>query len=168
MRDLKTAVDEALARKAADGKRAATQSTLPSMHCALSPMEKTSGAAAITVRKLFDWCRMPDDVGDPKTYLAGAVAIIAEYPPIVGEKLSDPRIGTRLLGDFPTLSRLRKACDEIFAPLAREAEREMAHQSHIAGLLPRPKRTPEQQARIDAQVTNAKRALAEASLNTAK
>lgn len=107
---------------------------------------------------------MPDDIGDHKTYLAGAVAIIAEYPREVGEKLSDPRIGTRVMGDFPTLSRLRKACDELYAPLEREAERRAAHTSHIAGALPRPKRTPEQQARIDAQIERAKMEIAAASI----
>jgi hypothetical protein len=108
---------------------------------------------------------MPD-VHNAEVYLAGAVAIIAEYPREVGERLSDPRVGTQVLGDFPTLSRLRKACEELFAPIEREVERQAAHRSHIAGALPRPKRTPEQQARIDAQVAAAREAIAAARLDS--
>jgi hypothetical protein len=109
---------------------------------------------------------MPENMGDPKVYLAGAVAIVAQYRPEVSEMLADPRIGTRVLGDFPTLSRIQRACEELSAPIERECEREAAHLSHIAGLLPRPKRTPEQQANIDAQVARAKTALAMQILET--
>jgi hypothetical protein len=59
--------------------------------------------------------------------------------------------------DYPTLSDLRRACDELNAPFVREIERRAAHDNQLllapASRLPR---TPEQQARIDAQLSDEK------------
>jgi hypothetical protein len=106
---------------------------------------------------------MPD-VGDPQVYLTGATAILADYPEEIMEQVADPRAATRVLRDYPSLHDIRLACDRLFAPIEREAERRAAHKSHVAGLLPRPPRTPEQQARIDAQIARAKEAMAAAAL----
>jgi hypothetical protein len=103
--------------------------------------------------RLFEWCLIPD-VGDQEVYLAGTAAILDQYPRVVQQQISDPRTGTRYLGDRPTLSQIRKACDELFAPIERQAERE------IHRMLPEPKRpprSPEQQAKIDAQIEEWKR-----------
>lgn len=105
---------------------------------------------------------MPD-VGNAEVYLAGAVAIVAEYPIEVMEKLSDPRTGSRVLKDYPSLISIRHACGVLFEPMEREAERQAARHSHVAGYLPRSPRTPEQQARIDAQVARAKQEIAAAA-----
>lgn len=108
------------------------------------------------IDRLFGWCQMPD-AGDGRVYLAGAVGILMEYPPAVMEAIADPRTGTRVLKDYPTLSDLRGACDEFNGPFVREAERCAAHDNQLrlepASRLPR---TPEQQARIDAQVSDRK------------
>ena len=114
--------------------------------------------AAGAVERLFDWCRMPDDLGDPKVYLAGATQILAEYPDEVIKAICTPASGTRLLPDFPTLRQLRDACEAEFAPIERHLARERAHADAVREL-PRPKRTAEQQARIDAQVAEARRKL---------
>ena len=99
---------------------------------------------------------MPD-AADGRIYLAGAVAILADYPPAVMEAIADPRTGTRVLKDYPMLSDLRRACDELNAPFVREVARHAAHESQLvlapASRLPR---TPEQQARIDAQLSDQK------------
>ena len=68
--------------------------------------------AAETANKLFDWCLMPD-VADPEAYLVGAAAIIGEYPQGVCDAIADPRTGTRVLKDRPTLSQIRRACDVL-------------------------------------------------------
>jgi hypothetical protein len=104
---------------------------------------------------LYGWCQMPD-MGDPNVYLAGAIEILADYPPAVMEAIADPRTGTRLLEDYPTLCDLRRACDKLNAPLVREAERRATRESHLLAPPPRQPRTPEQQARIDAQVGDEK------------
>jgi hypothetical protein len=100
---------------------------------------------------------MPDDIGDPKLYLAGATQILAEYPDEVIKAICTPASGTRLLPDFPTLRQLRVACEEAFAPIERQYEREQAQRDAMRGRLPpRLKRTPEQQAKVDAQVAEAR------------
>jgi len=101
---------------------------------------------------------MPD-VGESKTYLAGAVAIIAEYPPEVMEKLADPQAGTRVLKDRPSLASIRKACDELFASIIRQRDRQAASESSAALLLNRPKPTLEQRARVAALATEVRRQL---------
>lgn len=101
-------------------------------------------------------------MGDPRAFIAAAVAILADYPASV--------VGAAVLAipqrsDRPTLKLIRSVCDEIHAPLLREAERRARHQSRP---LPQPKRTAEQQARIDAQVAAAKQKLAAAMIESDK
>lgn len=103
------------------------------------------------MKAIFAWCRMPD-VHDPEAYLAGATAILAQYPPEVMAALADPVSGTRHMKDFPTLRDLRVACDVLFEPIEREIERRRAEEQHRLGLPAPRRRTPEEQARIDAQV----------------
>jgi hypothetical protein len=95
----------------------------------------------------------PLDVTDPESFMAETIAILAEYPDAVIERAVH-EIPRRT--DRPTLRLIKAVTDEINAPLVREAERQAAHHSHVSGYLPRPKRTPEQQARIDVQVAAAK------------
>lgn len=111
---------------------------------------------------LFAWCRMPDDVGDHRFYLAGAAAILDEYPQAVRDLISDPRTGTRLIKPFPSLHDLRAACDKAFEPIERDMERQAAAQRAantraLAGPDHR-KRTVEEQARIDALVMETRKA----------
>ena len=119
--------------------------------------------AAKAVDRLFAWCLMPD-VPDPRYYLSGAIAILADYPAEVMEKIADPRNGTLVLKDKPSLVAIRRACEQLYEPIERGAERRAAHKSHVAGLLSRPPRTPEQQSRIDAQIARCKQAIAAAAL----
>lgn len=98
-------------------------------------------AAKDAVNRLFKWCLLPD-AGNPKHYLAGAVAIVAEYPLGVMERLADPCTGTRVVKDYPTLPSLRRACEELNEPFARSeehAERRL--------LLPMPALTEEERER---------------------
>lgn len=98
---------------------------------------------------LFGWCRMPD-VADARIYLAGAAAILEEYPQEVRDVIADPRTGTRLLKAFPSLHDLREACDKAYEPLERAIERQRASESHRKALPPPRDDTP--QARKDALV----------------
>jgi hypothetical protein len=60
---------------------------------------------------------MPD-VSDPKIYLAGVVGILADYPSEVMDRLADPRSGSRLLRNFPTIPEIRRACEDLRADSA--------------------------------------------------
>jgi hypothetical protein len=96
---------------------------------------------------------MMPDVGDPETYLAGVITILSEYPVEVMNALSDPRMGSRVLRDYPTISQIRQACEILYKPIAGEEER--AHRKRLAEKtreLPRPPRTPEDQQRIDEMI----------------
>lgn len=96
----------------------------------------------------------PPDVGDPKAFMATAAAILAQYPDAVVEAaVSGPRgIATRT--ERPTLKFIKEVCEEFYQPILRDAERgALASQPKP---LPRPPRTPEEQARIDKQVADAR------------
>lgn len=104
----------------------------------------------------------PLDVTDPEIFMTEAISILTMYPEAVMERAVH-EIPRRT--DRPTLRLIKSVCDEVFAPVERQWERDAAHRSHIAGALPRPARTPEQQARIDAQIARAKAEIAAAQLN---
>lgn len=130
-------------------------STLPNV--TLQPHRQM--AAMRAVDRLFAWCPRPD-VGDTKVFIAGAVAIFAEYPVEVVEAIADPVRGTRLLKPYPSLFDLRRACELLYEPIERELERRQAHEDFLRGLPPpRASRTPEQQAAIDAEVAAARHEL---------
>jgi hypothetical protein len=97
----------------------------------------------------------PLDVGDPEAFMAATVTIFASYPLEVMQGALHPLKGIPGRSDRPTLRLIKMVCDEIYAPILREKEREeREHQRAKTAryILPRPKRTPEQQARIDALV----------------
>jgi hypothetical protein len=82
-------------------------------------------AARKAANRLFAWCKIPDG-GDPKVYLAGTIGILAQYPVEVMEKVSDPISGSALLPDYPSLQRVRAACDKAYEPIQREEARQGA------------------------------------------
>ena len=109
-------------------------------------------AAILATERLFAWCQMPD-VSDPKIYLAGVVGILADYPSEVMDRLADPRSGSRLLRNFPTIPEIRRACEETYAPIRREEERRQVREDARRSLPPPQRlRTPEEQAKVEAQV----------------
>jgi hypothetical protein len=126
------------------GKTDATKDTQPSPNCerrsvSIESMERTA--------ELFSWCLIPD-VADKKVYLAAVAAIFDEYPQRVACRLADPRSGSRMLRDYPSILQIRQACDELNAPFERERRRYPLLEREQ----PRAPRTPEEQARVDAQV----------------
>lgn len=82
-------------------------------------------------------------------------------------KLADPISGTKLLPDYPSLRQLRQACEHLHAPILREQERAASHAEFLRQrALPRPPRTEDEQARIDAQVARVKREIAQAQIDS--
>ena len=144
----------------ATGAPGATPSTPPSTSLAPSSTPTPNPhklKAAASVRQLFAWCRM-SDAGDAEAYLAGAVAILAEYPVAVMEGIADPVCGTKLLKDYPSLRQIREACELLYEPIDREEERRRSHESHLRTLPPpRRPRTPDEQAAVDRAVAEFRR-----------
>ncbi len=94
----------------------------------------------------------PQDVGDPKAFLAAMIALFTEYPPDVGARAVF-EIPKR--SDRPTLKIARAVLDDIYEPIVRQIERERIERA--PRLLPRRPRTPEEQAKIDQQVADARK-----------
>lgn len=141
-----------------DGKDRATPSDLPvpTSRPDWQPPSQAETAAAMAVDRLFDLLP-PQDVGDAKAFLAFAIALFVRYPPQVQDQAVF-EIPQR--SDRPTPKLMRMVLDEINEPFEREAERRRAELSHRLSLpLPRAKRTPEEQARVDAHVAETRRAL---------
>lgn len=108
------------------------------------------------VEKLFNLLP-PQDVLDPEAFLAATITAFAEYPiEVMATAATDIPQRT----DRATLKFIRERLDIIYEPFERQLERDRAAQSHRLGLPPpSTKRTPEQQARIDAQVEAARHQL---------
>lgn len=99
----------------------------------------------------------PLDVVDPEAFITATVVLFTQYPAAVLAEAVDA-IACRT--DRPTLKIIKAVCDEIYEPILRRIERERAEAQHFHALPPpREPRTPEQQARIDAQVADARRKL---------
>lgn len=92
----------------------------------------------------------PQDVLDPESFLVETITAFAEYPVEV-MVLAARDIPQHT--DRATLKIIRARLDAIYEPFERQLERDRAAESHKRGLPPpSTKRTPEQQARVDAQV----------------
>ena len=124
----------------------------PPSSAPVSPQMKLAKTMAERLFKLLP----PLDVIDPESFMAETISFLSGYPIEVMERAAH-EIPRRT--DRPTLRLIKAACDELLEPIDRELERRWASESHRLGALPRPKRTPEQQARIDAQVAVARQQL---------
>ena len=112
----------------------------------------TQREAAETVDRLFDLLP-PQDVGNPESFLIAAAVLFSQYTGELGRAAAF-EIAQR--SDRPTLKLMREVLDEF-------SERAMTQQNRAERerRLPPPARaprTPEEQARIDEQVTQARRA----------
>jgi hypothetical protein len=66
---------------------------------------------------------MPD-VGDPRSFLVGAVAIFASYPASIWPQVIDPVHGLPNRTARPTLADITAACKDAYEPIARQITRE--------------------------------------------
>lgn len=129
----------------------------PNLRPDYTPPSPHVRAAAKAVDRLFDLLP-PLDVGDPKAFIAAAATIFAAYPPEVWDAVNDPVRGITGKAARPALADIKKACDLAYEPIERDMERAQARRDYLRGLLPpRAQRTPEEQARVDAQVEETRR-----------
>jgi hypothetical protein len=113
--------------------------------------------AASAVDRLLNFYP-PLDVSEPQAFIAALVMLFAKYPAELVSAAIDPVSGIPArLKALRSIAAIKEVCDDLYAPIARRIERERIANAPRA--LPRPKRTPEEQARIDAQVAAARRPL---------
>jgi hypothetical protein len=108
--------------------------------------------------KLFDLLP-PLDVGDPEAFIAGTIAILAQYPGDVMLAAIDPAHGIPSRTDRPTLRLIKQVCEEYWEPIEREDERALHAQRARESTLATPPlkpRSAEEQAAVDARVSAAR------------
>lgn len=76
------------------------------------------------VERLFSFYP-PLDVGDPKAFLAGVVALMQHYPMDIVERVCDPARGLPSTNKYaPNLAEIRNALEVVAEPWRRQMERE--------------------------------------------
>jgi hypothetical protein len=136
----------------------------------VKPAESSKPESPIMTERLMEAAKATDrlldflpplDVGNPETFIAGITAIFASYPLEVIALAVDPVKGIPSRTDRPTLKLITDVCDEIYDPIRRRQEYDERERARAAApvLLPRPPRSAEQQAEIDAQVAAARAAI---------
>ena len=95
----------------------------------------------------------PQDVGDARAFLTASIALFAEYAPDTMEHACFEIVRR---SDRPTLRLMAEILGNIEAK-TREHEERAARRRRLPE--PNTPRTPEQQARVDAQVAEARKAL---------
>lgn len=106
---------------------------------------------------LTDFVPLPDDLDDHRRFIAALVAMFDRYPSEVMQLAADPVRGVPSRLKVLRIASVKEILDEINAPFAREQARQLASQRAQQSLPPpRRKRTSEEQARIDAQVADAR------------
>lgn len=108
----------------ADGRTPETPSgqLAPSSTSASSPFRL---AAAKATDDLFRFCE-PLDVGDPEAFFAAVIGVFLEFPIAVMETVADPVRGLPSRVRRPHLTDIRKACEDAYAPVARQLARDRA------------------------------------------
>jgi hypothetical protein len=87
------------------------------------PSKPTNPLMAIQRAKLMAGCYRKSDAADPETYLLALSAVLAEYPPDIVHRVTDPRTGLPTKQDWlPTVKEVRDACNELAERQRRTAE----------------------------------------------
>jgi DNA-directed RNA polymerase subunit K/omega len=103
---------------------------------------------------LFELTSLPD-VASPEAFLSTATVLFADYAPQISEK-AVPILATK--SDRPTLRLMKEVLDELANADIERQRRQDGHRKALPHLTPRAKRTPEEQAKVDAQCTELRKA----------
>lgn len=106
------------------------------------------------VQALFRLTSLPD-VGDPEAFLSAATMIFADFAPYLGDQ-AVPILAKK--SDRPTLKLMAEVLDELNSTALERQRRNDGHKRALPHLTPRAKRTPEEQARADAQCAEIRKA----------
>jgi hypothetical protein len=75
---------------------------------------KTDPITAVERAKLLAGCYRKSDAADPETYAGAVAAVLAEYPPDIVQRVTDPRSGLpSKLQWLPSVKEVRDACEEL-------------------------------------------------------
>jgi hypothetical protein len=75
---------------------------------------KTDVETALQRAQILLGCYRRDDAADPETYGGAVAAVLAEYPPDIVQRVTDPRSGIPSRSQWlPTVKEVRDACEEI-------------------------------------------------------
>lgn len=86
-------------------------------------LRKTDAETAVSRAKILAGCYRKDDAADPETYSAALAAVLAEYPPDIVRRVTDPRTGLPSRQQWlPTIKEVHDACDELDQRERRFAE----------------------------------------------
>jgi hypothetical protein len=73
--------------------------------------------------KLLLGCFRTGDATDPEVYTTAVVAVLADYPDDVIERVIDPRTGLpSRLNWLPTIAEIKSACEDLYGHRRRMAE----------------------------------------------
>lgn len=108
--------------------------------------------AVKAVSELANFVPLPD-VADHEKFLAALIGLFSQYPAAVTAEAINPVKGIPARLKVLRIASVKEILDEFNEPYARAAARDRAAEEARRSLPPPTrKRTPEEQARIDAQV----------------
>jgi hypothetical protein len=72
-------------------------------------------------------CYRLGEVGDPETYFAAVTAVLLRWPVDVIKAVTEPATGIpSKINWLPSIAEITTACEEAYAPIQRQREREQA------------------------------------------
>jgi hypothetical protein len=88
---------------------------------------RTDVETALQRAQILLGCYRKDDAADPETYAGAVAAVLAEYPPDIVQRVTDPRSGLpSKLQWLPSVKEVRDACEEL--DNRRRYQEQRAHQ----------------------------------------
>lgn len=96
---------------------------------------KTDAETAVSRARLLAGCYRKAEAADPETYAGAVAAVLAEYPPEIVQRVTDPRSGLpSRLQWLPSVKEVRDACEELDQRDRRLAERKKLERETIEDL----------------------------------
>ena len=83
--------------------------------------------------RLFGFYRA-SEASDPKTFIAGAAAILARYPVEIVRQVCNPVVGLPSESKWlPSLNEIREACEKLMQPVRDQERRDRVREETLAG-----------------------------------
>ena len=136
------------------GRRDVTEATAPLTVSDKPLLTQRMINAGQQVHRLFQLTSLPD-VGDPEAFLSAATILFADHAPQVAEK-AVPILATK--SDRPTLKLMKEVLDQLTSEAIERQHRADGRMKALPHIAPRAKRTPEEQAKVDAQCAELRKA----------
>lgn len=93
--------------------------------------ERSEQLAELT--KILLGCFRKGEANDPEIYSGAVLAVLSDYPIEIVQAVVDPRTGLPSRIDwYPTVAEVKRACEELAAPLRDRLAREKREQQQLA------------------------------------